>query len=81
MIRSLWNIFRARSRTRRYKTQRNTIEVMRFSGSKPPRIKAQSLELFYKPRMLKVAFYGTALSLVLLWTLRSYIEIIQSILT
>ena len=81
MIRSIWDIFRARLSSRRYKTQRNTIEVLRFSGSKPPRVKTHAIELFYKPRLLKAAFLGTALSLVLIWTLRSYIEIIQSILT
>jgi hypothetical protein len=81
MIRAIWDILRAQLRARRYKTQRNTIEVLRFSGSKPPRVKAHTLELFYKPRMLKAMFLGAALSLVLIWTLRSYIEIIQSILT
>lgn len=81
MIRNIWQIIRARLSARQYNTKRNTIEVLRFSDSKPSRIKSHGIELFYKPRVYKMFFLTTALSLVLIWTLRSYIEILQSILT
>ncbi len=77
MLKSL----RARVRARRYRTQRNTIEVLRFSAhGRPPRVRSSGIELFYKPRAVRSAIFVTTVSAALLWALKSYIEIFRTIL-
>ena len=73
-------MLRAQFRSRKYRTQRNTIEVLRFSGERPERVNRNGFELFHKPRLLRSALFTLTLSVMILWALKSYIELFKTIL-
>jgi len=73
-------IFRAQIRSRRYRTQRNTIETLRFSDSRPSKVGGLSFQLFHKPRVIRSTLFFASVSVALIWALKNYIEIFRSIL-
>jgi hypothetical protein len=79
-VTSMLKSIRAQLRSRRYRTQRNTIEVLRFSGDRPSRVRASEFVLFHKPRLIRSTIFIATVSVVLIWALKNYIEIFRSIL-
>ncbi|MEO5668290.1 MAG: hypothetical protein ABIR96_09545 [Bdellovibrionota bacterium] len=75
----MFQTLRAQFRSRRYRTQRNTIEVVRFSDVKPSAVRRGGFELFHKPRTVRSVIFIASISLVLIWALKNYIEIFKSI--
>jgi len=75
----MFKMLRAQFRSRRYRTQRNTIEVLRFSGARPSPVRSVGFELFHKPRAIRSALFVATFSIVLIWALKSYIDIFKSI--
>jgi hypothetical protein len=72
-------MLRAQIRSRQLRTQRNTIEVVRFCSERPARVRNSGFQLFHKPRVIRSAIFMVALSAMVLWALKSYIDLFRHI--
>ncbi len=75
---SLFNILRSLYRAKTLDTRRETIQILRYQSKKPAIMAPQKrFSLFYRPQAVKSFLFITVVGVVVIWTIKNYIDIIR----
>ncbi|NCN41804.1 hypothetical protein GW916_11225 [bacterium] len=77
-FKGFWRVANAKHRSHRYRVGHETLNVMRFSGPMPSKVKGTRQEIFHRRSTFKTAVFGICFCALIIWTFTNYVKIFQS---